>query len=79
MDSKALWLTPNTTVVYYMSWSTPENGRLWLKPRPQYSPASWTTLVSATSAISATPVRTGARAQVVFLPPGYKGALLMVL
>ena len=61
MDSKALWLTANTTVVYYASWIDTKEVRSCSKPRPILS-VSWTTTGFTTSAISETPARTRARA-----------------
>jgi hypothetical protein len=34
MDSKALWLTANTTVVYYMSWLDTKNGPVVMETPP---------------------------------------------
>ena len=34
MDSKALWLTPNTTVVYYMSWLDTKKGPIVVETPP---------------------------------------------
>jgi hypothetical protein len=73
MDSKALWLTANTTVVYYMSWIDTRNG-----PVVAETPSNTLGIVNdhwfhyVCDFGNAGPDK-GKGGKFLFLPPGYKG------
>ncbi|MGH7875772.1 MAG: DUF1254 domain-containing protein [Candidatus Binatia bacterium] len=72
-DSKALWLTPNTTVVYYMSWLDTKNGPIVVETPPNtlgLVDDHWFRYVCDFG--NAGPDK-GKGGKFLFLPPGYKG------
>src|ERR1700722_13979591 len=73
MDSKALWLTANTTVVYYMSWLDTRNGPIVMETPPNTLGVvddHWFHYVCDFG--NAGPDN-GKGGKFLFLPPGYKG------
>jgi hypothetical protein len=73
MDSKALWLTANTTVVYYMSWIDTRNGPVVMETPPNTLGVvddHWFRYVCDFG--NAGPDK-GQGGKFLFLPPGYKG------
>jgi hypothetical protein len=73
MDSKALWLTANTTVVYYMSWLDTKNGPIVAETPPNTLGVvddHWFRYVCDFG--NAGPDK-GKGGKFLFLPPGYKG------
>jgi hypothetical protein len=73
MDSKALWLTPNTTVVYYASWIDTKAGPIVLESPPNtlgILDDHWFRYVSDFG--NAGPDK-GKGGKYLILPPGYKG------
>jgi hypothetical protein len=73
MDSKALWLTANTTVVYYMSWIDTKNGPIVVETPPNtlgIVDDHWFHYVCDFG--NAGPDK-GKGGKFLFLPPGYKG------
>jgi hypothetical protein len=73
MDSKALWLTANTTVVYYMSWIDTKNGPVVMETPPNtlgLVDDHWFRYVCDFG--NAGPDK-GKGGKFLFLPPGYKG------
>jgi hypothetical protein len=72
-DSKALWLTPNTTVVYYMSWLDTSKGPIVAETPPNtlgLVDDHWFHYVCDFG--NAGPDK-GKGGKFLFLPPGYKG------
>jgi hypothetical protein len=75
MDSKALWLTANTTVVYYMSWVDTKNGPVVAETPPNTLGVvddHWFHYVCDFG--NAGPDK-GKGGKFLFLPPDYKGAV----
>jgi len=73
MDSKALWLTPNTTVVYYMSWLDTKNGPIVAETPPNtlgLVDDHWFHYICDFG--NAGPDK-GKGGKFLFLPPDYKG------
>jgi hypothetical protein len=73
MDSKALWLTANTTVVYYMSWIDTKTGPIVVETPPNTLGVvddHWFRYVCDFG--NAGPDK-GKGGKYLFLPPGYKG------
>jgi hypothetical protein len=73
MDSKALWLTANTTVVYYMSWLDTKNGPIVVETPPNtlgLVDDHWFRYVCDFG--NAGPDK-GKGGKFLFLPPGFKG------
>jgi hypothetical protein len=73
MDSKALWLTANTTVVYYMSWLDTKDGPIVAETPPNTLGVvddHWFRYVCDFG--NAGPDK-GKGGKFLFLPPGYKG------
>jgi hypothetical protein len=73
MDSKALWLTANTTVVYYMSWLDTKNGPIVVETPPDtlgLVDDHWFRYVCDFG--NAGPDK-GKGGKFLFLPPDYKG------
>ena len=73
MDSKALWLTANTTVVYYMSWLNTKNGPIVVETPPNtlgLVDDHWFRYVCDFG--NAGPDK-GKGGKFLFLPPDYKG------
>jgi hypothetical protein len=75
MDSKALWLTANTTVAYYMSWIDTKNGPIVAETPPNTLGViddHWFRYVADFG--NAGPDK-GKGGKFLLLPPGYKGAV----
>ena len=73
LDSKALWLTANTTVVYYMSWIDTKSGPVVMETPPNTLGVvddHWFRYVCDFG--NAGPDK-GKGGKYLFLPPGYKG------
>jgi hypothetical protein len=73
MDSKALWLTANTTVVYYMSWLDTRNGPIVAETPPDTLGVvddHWFHYVCDCGLAGPDKGKGG---KFLFLPPGYKG------